>query len=85
MTSLFCLLKDITSTWGVDHVFMEDGTPFVSSSFYPTTRLPKLILRLFYHEHVVVYRKECMHNNLWYTIYLGCPHDYHTIKLYIKK
>lgn len=85
MANLFCLLKDIASEWGTEHVFMEDGTPFILSSFYPTTRLPKMILELFYPEHVITYRKECVHNNLWYTIYLGCPHDYHTIKVYIKK
>lgn len=85
LSNLFCLLKDISSEWGAEHVFMEDGTPFVLSSFYPTTHLPKLVLRLFYREHVVTYRVGCVHNNLWYTIHLGRPHDYHTIKVYIKK
>ena len=85
MSNLFCLLKDITKSHGVDRVFMEDGTPLVSSSFFPTTRLPKLVLRVFYRVRVVVCRKECIRDYLWYTIYLGYPHDYHTLKLYIKK
>ena len=85
MSNLFCILKDIASSWGVDHVFMEDGTPFVLSSFFPTSRLPKIVLWLFYRVDVVVCRKECIRDYLWYTICLGSPYDYYTVKVYIKK
>lgn len=85
MVNLFCLLKDIVESHGVDHVFMVDGVPFVSSPFFATTCLPKVVLRLFYRVDVVVCRKECIRDYLWYTIHLGSPHDYYTLKLYIKK
>lgn len=85
MPNLFCILKDIASLWGVDNVFMEDGTPFILSSFFPTTRLPKMVLWLFYRVEVLDCQVSCLRDNLWYTICLGSPYDYYTVKVRVTK